>query len=331
MCHLTERKSKPQAIFLDTKQIQREEPISVAPATEALSLFCSKRKLNDINSPQLKVPPCKQSKTSQIKSIHEQLNQTDKTLIDAARSGDLNKLKQTLSDCDINSREPILGNSALHYAVVGNHIAIVQQLVQSPDIDIDIENRNGSTPLLSAVDYGHSAIVRILVTANADINFSDMQGFTAIHKAVLTGNLEILKFLLNKDSSSLNSTSTEQQLTPLHQAAFHGKKSAMKILLSNGAFVSPKSSNGTTPLHMAALKNQSKSIKYLIESGADVDMQDNHDRTPLHYSCLFGHLDAASELRKAKASLDKKDFKNQTPLELAARLGDYFVKVLFQP
>jgi len=323
MCHLTDRTSKPPSVLLDPKSIQREEPISIAPATEALALFSSlpqKRKLPSA----VDTPAFKLRKPNSITN-------NEKTLLDAARSGNLQSLQYFLStdDCDINKSEPILGNTALHLAVSNNHLPFVQILLQNKEINVDIVNRNGSSPLLLAIDYGHSALVRLLISAGASVKQADKQGFTALHKAVLTGNMEILRFLVASDKSALDAPTAEQRLTPLHQAAFHGKTAAMKILLAADALVSPLSSNGTTPLHMAALKNHPKAMSLLLRKGADPDVQDNHKRTPLHYACLFGHIDAASVLCDAKCSVYIKDFKTNTPLALAAGSGlEDLLKVL---
>uniref|UniRef100_A0A7S4I253 Uncharacterized protein n=1 Tax=Vannella robusta TaxID=1487602 RepID=A0A7S4I253_9EUKA len=314
MCHLTERLPKPP-VLLDPNSIRKEEPISVAPATEALSFICAlpqKRKfLSNASAPASK--------------LHKPNNE-ERTILDAARSGNLTALQRIIAsdDCDINKPEPVLGNTALHLAVSNNHLPFVQILLQSEAINVDPVNRNGATPLLSAIDHGHSALVRMLISAGANAKQADKQGFTALHKAVLTGNMEILRFLvktLESDSSALNAASAEQRLTPLHQAAFHGKKNAMKVLLCAGAAVSPLSFNGTTPLHMASLKNHPKAMSLLLEHGASPDAQDNHKRTPLHYACLFGHLDAASVLCGAKCNVSVQDFKTKTPLALAACSG----------
>lgn len=328
MCHLTERtipKPVPPLSLKEKPSIQREEPISVAPATEALALFCSLNQKRKLPEP-TEGPAQKLHKTN----FPGNRNQ-EQSILDAARSGNLSALQNFVSgeNFDINATDQILGNTPLHFAVFGNHMAFVQRLLQCPNIDVNAKNRNGSSPLLSAIDYGHSAIVRMLVSAGASVSLVDKQGFSAFHKAVLTGNLEILRFLLKQDPSNIDSQSSEQRLTPLHQAAFHGKTGAMKVLLCAGCSVSPPSTNGTTPLHMATLKNHPKAMALLIKHGAEVDVQDKHERTPLHYACLFGHIDAASVLCKANCSVSIQDFKTQTPLGLATRGGlDDLLKVL---
>lgn len=331
MCHLKEplptgfvSPSIPFKNNLDVLSASRKS----TPATDSLALFSSnalsKRKQNPcshIGSPPKKIrsPEERQSFIFQCDSPPSKKEQS---LIDATRSGNLDEIQSLLNSnhCDVNQTDP-LGNTALHFAVFSNQVPIILKLVSSTEINIDSANRLGMTPLLSAVEYGHSALVRILVSKGADLSIPDSQGFTVLHKAVLTGNMEILRFLLAQPFVPLDVASNEQQLTPLHQAAFHGKTKAIKLLLKANCQVSPLSSHRTTPLHMAALKNHAKAVSLLLASGSPLDAQDNHNRTPLHYACMYGHIDTATILCKSGCSIRLEDFKHQSPLQLSARAG----------
>mmetsp|Transcript_12357 Transcript_12357/g.26311 ORF Transcript_12357/g.26311 Transcript_12357/m.26311 type:complete len:348 (-) Transcript_12357:94-1137(-) len=299
------------------------------PATDSLALFSSnalsKRKQNPcslIGSPPKKIRSPEERQNFIFQCDSPSSSKKEHSLIDATRSGNLDAIQSLLNSdhCDVNQTDP-LGNTALHFAVFSNQVSIILKLLSSAEINIDSLNRLGMTPLLSAVEYGHSALVRILVSKGADLSIPDSQGFTVLHKAVLTGNMEILRFLLNQPFVPLDIASNEQQLTPLHQAAFHGKTKAIKLLLKANCQVSPLSSHRTTPLHMAALKNHTKAVSLLLASGSSADAQDNHNRTPLHYACMYGHIDTATVLCKGGCSIRLEDFKHQSPLQLSARAG----------
>ena len=244
------------------------------------------------------------------------------SFISAIRSGHESNFKELLEQMDIDQCDPILNNSPLHFAVFYNRVLFVKLLI-SKGAKLDIINQHGATPLSSAIEKGHTLIAKVLINAGADISIVDKQGFSILHKAVLTGNTEILKFIVNNMDSkfSIDCTSFEQKLTPLHQAAYHGKLSTVKILLAAGANVNSKSSTNTTPLHMASVKNHKKVIEYLIKNNANVDSQDNHKRTPLHYAAIYGHLDAATSLIEGNAKHDIKDYQDQTALSISIRDG----------
>lgn len=295
---------------------------STAVATDFANLLSNKRSFPF--SDNYSVQPIK--KVQKISFLDtpqksEQLLNAKDDIFNIARAGNSLLLKSISYD-KINQQETLLGNTALHFAVFNNHIDFIQQIIKIPSINLNIANKSGNTPLLSAIESGHSAIIRILISNNADIAVVDRQGFGVLHKAVLNGNLEIVRYLLKQDTINVNTPSTEQKLTPLHQAAFHGKLSCIKELLRSGADISPKTSNNSTPLHMAALKNHSEVIELLLQYGAIASEKDNHQRTALHYTCIYGHLDSAKVLCTSYCPLiNEKDFKNQTPLEIAAKHG----------
>lgn len=242
--------------------------------------------------------------------------------IHAIRSGHESSFKELLEQIDIHQCDPILNNSSLHFAVFYNRVLFVKLLI-SKGAKLDVINQHGASPLSSAIEKGHTQIAKVLMDAGADISIVDKQGFSILHKAVLTGNTEILKFIVaSMDSKlSIDCTSFEQKLTPLQQAAYHGKLSTVKILIAAGANVNTKSNTNTTPLHMASVKNHKKVIEYLIKNNANVDVQDNHKRTPLHYAAIYGHLEASTSLIEGSAKYDIKDYQDQTALSISIRDG----------
>lgn len=334
MCFIKEKPIQTDILFKeDNFVLQKEDQISITPATSFANFLSSKRKFinfndgDDDNQPKRKIQKISilDSPASPMVILDNEIKKKE-NIFDIARLGDTKLLlslkNNPLLSIFVNDTEPRLHDTALHFAITHNHISFVQELVKFENIDLNISNIRGNTPLLHAIDSGNSAIVRILISKGANISIPDNQGFTSLHKAILNGNLEIIRILLNHENYSdiLNSTSTEQKLTPLHQASFHGKISAMKLLLkTTGINISPKTSNNSTPLHMAALKNHSKAIELLLKNGVQPDEKDNHLRTALHYSCIYGHLDTAKLLVNYNCSVQEKDIKDQTPLEIAAK------------
>jgi ankyrin repeat protein len=72
-----------------------------------------------------------------------------------------------------------------------------------------------------------------------------------IHDAAKSGDLEKVKELL-KDNPDLVASKDNYGATPLHWAALTGQYEVVGFLLNNNANVNAKSTNGMTPLHQAA-------------------------------------------------------------------------------
>ena len=80
---------------------------------------------------------------------------------------------------------------------------------------------DGSTPLHLAAVGGCYNITKTLLKNYADINIKDLKGRTSLEKAVAHGHIEIVKILLQHDSSQINSKNSDDW-TLLHIAAGNG-------------------------------------------------------------------------------------------------------------
>jgi len=73
--------------------------------------------------------------------------------------------------------------------------------------------------------------------------------------------------------------------TPLHDAAFHGHKKVVEILIANGADVNARNyPHKSTPLHLAAATGSVEIVKVLLEAGADANAKSRRGATPADLS-----------------------------------------------
>ncbi|MBO7605741.1 MAG: ankyrin repeat domain-containing protein [Elusimicrobiaceae bacterium] len=63
------------------------------------------------------------------------------------------------------------------------------------NIDINVQEENGLTPLIVAAQAGHIEIVKILLEAGANPYITDNRGFSAEHHAISYGNVEIAELI----------------------------------------------------------------------------------------------------------------------------------------
>ena len=89
-----------------------------------------------------------------------------------------------------------------------------------------------------------------------DVNRSMVtEGFPALHHAVVSGQMAVVKVLIEA-GADVNMT-TDTQLTPLHVAAIGKQREAVvNILIDASADVNKATNDGWTPLHWAVLHGQ---------------------------------------------------------------------------
>jgi ankyrin repeat protein len=130
-------------------------------------------------------------------------------LHDAAHHGEIDNVKLFVEhDPSCVNVKDIYKRTSLHEAAYGEfpdkaeeYCKIVNFLLDNGS-KIDPQDKDGFTPLHSAIRCGNLRIVKILVRRGADINKVDFYlGVTPFYIAVVFGHLEIIKYLLKKGAS----------------------------------------------------------------------------------------------------------------------------------
>ena len=104
-------------------------------------------------------------------------------------------------------------------ARVGNAEEVILLLADGHDID-ERDVQYDATALQWAAEYGHKAIVEILISNGADLNALNNEGRTALHWATLNSRLETCKVLIKK-GAKLN-IRDENEETPIDFAISNG-------------------------------------------------------------------------------------------------------------
>ncbi|PTB65863.1 ankyrin, partial [Trichoderma citrinoviride] len=97
------------------------------------------------------------------------------------------------------------------------------------------------TVLQSAAESGHMNIVKLLLSAGADVNAepADDGGGTALRAAAGEGHLDIVKLLLEA-GADVNAEPKGRQETALQVACFKGYLNIVQMLINAGADVNAK-------------------------------------------------------------------------------------------
>jgi hypothetical protein len=94
------------------------------------------------------------------------------------------------------------------------------------------------------------------------------------------------------------------------------------VLISNGAKVNAKSNDGLTPLHVAVYHGKIEIINLLVSKGADIDARDNNGFTPLHMAVGRGNIEIAKILVGKGSNVYAKGNQGHTLLDIAKKVGD---------
>ena len=225
---------------------------------------------------------------------------------------------------DINARDN-RGCTPLHFAVVkgeaesqDNHFRCVRLLLER-GADADAQNNRGMTPLhlaVSRLDIDEK-FVQILIGNVTNINLRNIQGQTALHKAALLGDTDIMSIILNHDADV--DAQDNSGLTPLHLSISEFKLPFVELLLQHGANVGLHDNNHQTPLHLASQRGLFDIMRLLLGKGADVDALDSDGSTPLHL--IISKTYTYSEVpESSEASHDSKVFIYSESLREAIKL-----------
>ena len=144
------------------------------------------------------------------------------------------------------------GNNPLMFAARSGNLESARHLLDA-GADISAVNAFGTSPLIMSVHSGNVALTQLLIARGANVN-DDRSGHTALHAAILRGNLAAVEELIKADAEL---EAVVQKPTPVRRQAtdynFHD------------ALI------GSTPLWLAARFAEPQIMQTLIDAGADVN------------------------------------------------------------
>lgn len=183
------------------------------------------------------------------------------------------------------------------------------------------------TPLHVATASNRDVIVRLLVSAGADVN-SPMgpHEATPLHIAARCGFDVVARTLLEL-GADVNARDAMGE-TPLMRAAEGEHEGIVKLLMALGASAGVHNERGLTALHIAAACGRRSLFAPLVQGGADVNarttaLYEDYDggRTPMHYAAHYGDAACFAELRRLGGDPRALSLVGWTPLFYAVEAG----------
>jgi len=94
------------------------------------------------------------------------------------------------------------------------------------------ENGEHKTPLMKAIDAGHTVIVKRLLAAGARLDTADVWGTTPLIAAVFTGKPEIAKSLIQSGCDVEESMPNDRKFTPLRASLRHPPHITLMLVIA---------------------------------------------------------------------------------------------------
>ena len=266
--------------------------------------------------------------TEQI-NINQKYRQGKTLLHIAVENNDQQATQRLLKydEVEINASDSF-GNTAIHYACLGENFNLQQLLIEREGANVMIENNDGLTPLyiLSKAEENYPLILKVASNiAHLDSNIQFYNGNTLLHMAVLCQDKMALKYLTSLKKA--DSIENDEGYTPFDLAAinqnnelmmlFYEKEdpdfwqrssahsTAIEILSSdekNYPFlltlarktptitVNAKLAGGNTLLHMAVLSKNEKELRHLCHLPGAKNIKNDQNKTPFHLAAEYGPL-----------------------------------------
>ena len=240
----------------------------------------------------------------------EELKTANARLLEAARKGDIQKVRKLVAagvDIDGVAEE---GYPALHVAAMDNDPKLAKLLIEC-GADIDATDGLGNSPLCLAVEMSNEGVARMLVEQGADVRYTNKFGNTRLH---FTSSAEIARMLLS-NGTDVNAKDN-RGYTPLDKAVELEYHKVIEVLREAGA---SHSNPSNYRLLKAAENGDLRLVKEMIAAGVDMEARDSRGYTPLMLAAWRGREGVVKFLVSSGANVnqDTSSFSTRAPLMMA--------------
>jgi ankyrin repeat protein len=204
----------------------------------------------------------------------------------------------------------------LHIAVKKHNIELLQLLLDSKKLDVNILNKENYTALHEACLQNNIESVKILLNANADININN-----SFNLCIIQNNIELIKlFLLHKDI--IINKRDEYDRTPLMLACIHiSTVEIINLFLDKGADINLLDCKKNNAYEYA--KNNKNIIKSTF-----INVLNSYNNNKFKYTSLMeaiddANLDKVKELLKNNADVNEVDNNNCSCIMYAIKRTKY--------
>ncbi len=237
-------------------------------------------------------------------------------------------IAEKLVNAGANPLQTYNGQTLLHSCAAYGDKELMMFILKRYPHAVDTRDNNGNTPLHLAAKEADTEMVRLLITAGADVNavnISDVaapsgKGFCVAAQAAGSSKanaIETLELLLTTGATFDEAT----QKNIMHAALNTGRPAMVQYLLNKGVNINMRLNHGIPLLQIANNNEHPQVMALLLAAGADVNAANDAGLTALHWAI---QKDAREQSwQKVKLLLDngadlhQKDAYGRTPLDCA--------------
>ena len=189
------------------------------------------------------------------------------------------------------------GFQAIHFAALYGQKEIAEILIDE-NAQSQIAVSELGSPFLIALSEGHEAVARLLLSDEVDVNVRNSEGTTPLHEAAGAGMLNLTRDLIDRGADisahldeipgNVYEPGRTGGITPFLAAARGGHVDVMKLLLSKGANPDETSADGAGSVMFATRSLNIEAVRLLVEMGADVNATPANNPSALHIAIRFG-------------------------------------------
>ncbi|XP_070566698.1 serine/threonine-protein phosphatase 6 regulatory ankyrin repeat subunit B-like [Ptychodera flava] len=244
---------------------------------------------------------------------------------------------------DVDIRNVKYEHTCLHRAIVGACPRLIEFLLDK-GAEINVQSKNGITPLHYAISCNEIDCVAVLLTRGADLMSTYKNDYNILHHAVQKGNPQIVKLLIQHVSRTIGSEAVKQLVNAgaelsttdymyLVRGTDRGKRAWHYVQVERAKYpLFIKNTNGGS-LDVADYgyviksgwgEEPPDSVRESIGSGSisDDGAHNNVKKTyPFHLAAREGNTDIILELIKWDANVNVTDANQWTPLHFASAHG----------
>ncbi|UCE40399.1 MAG: ankyrin repeat domain-containing protein [Candidatus Aminicenantes bacterium] len=208
----------------------------------------------------------------------------------------------------------------------GDLETVKRWIEENPEL-VNSRNSNGRFPLEMAAQTGQIEIVKYLLEKGADVNLN-RGGATALHMAALYGGKTELITLLLEAGADINAK-TGDGVTPLNLAVIGKQKDIAELLLDKGGEMNLENQNFTQLLYISASCGIKRIADIALKKEVDFLFRTGNGDTMLHAASEGGMSELARLLLSKGVNMEAANIYGQTPLHIAARGGYKNIVELF--
>lgn len=169
----------------------------------------------------------------------------------------------------------------------------------------NLTDESGNPLLLLAIkDRSYGVIDVLLASKGMDVDLSNKQGETPLMIASINGDLPLVKTLVSKNRAQLDHIGW----TPLHYACAKGQLEVAQYLIANGALVDSINLGGTTPLMMAVQSGNEYLVKLLLDKGANLQLRNGLGLSAIDIADIYSQPAISEGLKSRWLKLYKKPY-----------------------